>query len=187
MGKMRAGFHLAGAFDTSSLASMNRASSSALLTVSTSSFARINLQTRCSVYAAPASCPCWSCTRTPHQSCEACRHPWSAVGGLRFWERYSGRNNMVGEIIRLLSFCLSNQIGFAAPAGRRPPCVISVSGLPGPAYGRLSFASPPRRPPVKSSTRSRVSYLPAEADHCDRGPPKFRGPVQDVFSASAPE
>jgi hypothetical protein len=34
-------------FDTSSFASMNRASSSALLMVSTSSFARINLQARC--------------------------------------------------------------------------------------------------------------------------------------------
>jgi hypothetical protein len=39
--------HFAGTFATSSLASMNRASSSALDTVSTSSFARINLQARC--------------------------------------------------------------------------------------------------------------------------------------------
>ncbi len=34
-------------FETSSLTSMNSASSTALLTVNTSSFARINLQARC--------------------------------------------------------------------------------------------------------------------------------------------
>src|SRR5262245_48661324 len=36
-----------GTFDTSNLASMNRASSSALLTVSTSSFARMSLRCQC--------------------------------------------------------------------------------------------------------------------------------------------
>jgi len=43
----RWGFHFAGTFDMSNLASLNSASSSALLTVNTSSFARINLQARC--------------------------------------------------------------------------------------------------------------------------------------------
>jgi hypothetical protein len=39
--------HFAGTFDTSNLASMNNASSSALLTLITSAFARIGLQARC--------------------------------------------------------------------------------------------------------------------------------------------
>jgi hypothetical protein len=111
------GFYFAGTFDTSSLASTKRASSSARLTVSTSSLARISLAIRCQCVRSSRFCQCWSCTRPHDRSCAACRHPWSAADGLGFGKGTQDATTLTYKLARGLAESSSLKrvaLGFAS-------------------------------------------------------------------------